>query len=167
MQLRHSLNKLCAFARKKAYSPLIVRMNRFSVTSFSDKIVLYTCARDVFERYLLRDTMYELSRSILALTFLENEVTFYLYQLDTADNVALHLRFSDACISDHRRYIGLNIHEDIPGIDHVGIIHRISGYFLKRDIPILYLNTYGHNLVLVAEEYMSVAKQILEEIAWI
>lgn len=54
-----------------------------------------------------------------------------------------------------------DLHEDIPGIDHVGIIHRISGMFLEKEIPILYVNTFGHNLVFVAEEHQMAASAVL------
>jgi hypothetical protein len=55
----------------------------------------------------------------------------------------------------------------VPGIDHVGIIYQISKRFVEKHIPILYINTYGHNIVLVLEEYLPRAFEVLKEIAYV
>jgi len=58
----------------------------------------------------------------------------------------------------------INIHEDSPGIDHIGIISTISAEFSKNNIPILYINTYSYNLVIVAAEWLEKAKATLSRI---
>lgn len=87
----------------------------------------------------------------------EPEITVYKY---IAEDDTLFTEQS--IISDPREYTVFNLHEDIPGIDHVGIVHYISGLFLKANIPLLYINTYGYNLILIADEYVEHAKQILK-----
>jgi hypothetical protein len=70
-------------------------------------------------------------------------------------------------VHDPRVYRAIDIHEDVPGIDHVGIIYQISKRFVDKQIPILYINTYGHNIVLVLEEYLPRAFEVLKEIAYV
>ena len=137
-------------------------MIRFSVTFLDKKARLYTCNSQVYTN------CFNDSRFILCQTRLDDEHTFYVYDVpNDIENVADHNLFKAMCISDPRVYTVINIHEDCPGIDHIGIIHHISGYFLKKHIPILYINTYGHNLILVSDEYLSQVQDIFSEIAYV
>jgi hypothetical protein len=85
------------------------------------------------------------------------EITVYKYISEDDD-----LFKTQSIIYDPREYTVFNLHEDIPGIDHVGIVNYISGLFMKEDIPLLYINTYGYNLILIADEYLENAKKILQ-----
>ena len=96
---------------------------------------------------------------------LDNEITFYLHVLE--DNAATHAVFQSVCITDPRMYRVIDIHEDIPGIDHVGIIYQISRRFVDKHIPILYVNTFGHNMVIILEENLPKALEVLEKIAYL
>jgi len=86
------------------------------------------------------------------------EITVYKYR---GDDDAMFQQ--NSVIFDPREYTAINIHEDIPGIDHVGIVHYISGRFMAEGIPLLYINTYAYNLILVAEDYIDVAQKLLEK----
>lgn len=137
-------------------------MPRFSVSRLSFCVTIYHSTQE-HARELMR--YYDPIRDVLGYTVLENEVTFYLSMLPT--NTATHEIFRMKCMSDGRRYHVFDIHEDQPGIDHVGIIHRISKRFVEHNIPILYVNTYGHNLVLVEEEHVSRVVELLSDIAYL
>ena len=101
-----------------------------------------------------------LFRSILSLSFVENEVSFFSYKNNFLnDNLSFLTRI---CTYDPREYTAINIHEDLPGIDHIGIISTISKVFTEHNIPILYLNTYSYNLILVADDWREKALTILE-----
>jgi hypothetical protein len=105
-----------------------------------------------------------------------DEITLYVYckpdnreenkTFETFNQFEHHL-LSKLCTFDPRVYHIINIHEDIPGIDHIGIISRISRLFSEKEIPILYVNTYSYNLVMVASEWMEKACTILGEIGLI
>lgn len=137
-------------------------MDRFSVSVLPHRIRLYTCSPAVFQEILLPFSCLDWSADVLTLTVLEGEVTFYVYDFPgEVKNQEAHTVLRRFTTADPRRYDVFDLHEDLPGIDHVGIIHRISGFFLQRNIPILYVNTFGHNLVLVSEEYRSVVNQVL------
>ena len=137
-------------------------MDRFSITILPSRVRLYQCTRDILRGL---DGFYHPLRDILCQTNLSDEVTFFL--LIRGDNAATHEVFHRRCISDGREYCVIDIHEDVPGLDHVGIIHQISKRFVERQIPILYVNTYGHNLVFLSEEHMSSAMEVLRGIAYV
>lgn len=137
-------------------------MDRFSVSALPHRVRLYTCAPVVFQQVVLPFSCIDWSADILALTVIDGEVTFYLYDKPgNAINQEVHTVFRRFTTADPRRYAVYDLHEDVPGIDHVGIIHHISALFLEREIPILYVNTFGHNLVFVSEEYLSITHMLL------
>ena len=84
------------------------------------------------------------------------EITVYKYLSDDDD-----IFEKKSIVYDPRQYNIINIHEDVPGIDHVGIVHYISGIFYKEQIPLLYLNTYSYNLILISDDYIERAKKLL------
>lgn len=135
-------------------------MDTFSITLLPGRIRLYTCTREEFQK-IVRHRFYDITNDILCQTMLDNEITFYLHVLE--GNAATHAVFQSICISDPRSYRVIDIHEDVPGIDHVGIIYRISKRLVERQIPILYINTYGHNMVLILEEWLPKAMDSLKD----
>lgn len=141
---------------------------RFSVTILPNRVKLYKCDPDVFKNILLHFPSHDVTKDVLCQMILDNEITFYLYYKEKdSHNLLVHGFFTTVCMSDQRIYHVIDIHEDVPGIDHIGIIHHLSRFFLEKQIPILYVNTYGHNLVFVAEDYMKTAMEILEKISYI
>jgi hypothetical protein len=57
----------------------------------------------------------------------------------------------------------IQIHENSSGMDHVGIINRISGILTKNNIPILYINTFNNNYILVKEQDFDLTTSIFKE----
>jgi hypothetical protein len=110
--------------------------NRFSVTALDDKVRLYQ----------LRYPIY--SPNILCSTSIDGEYTVYKY-IGEDDTIfeALSVQF------DPRVYHAFSVHEDCPGISHIGIVHFLSGLFSGANIPILYVNTYASNLIFFSEDY--------------
>jgi hypothetical protein len=140
---------------------------RFSVTILPERVRLYTCSRYDYMNMIVHFRLYDVTTDVLCQTFLGDEITFYMYIDPTSpDHMARHTIFTRSCTSDQRVYYVVDIHEDLPGIDHIGIIHYLSGEFQKQRIPILYVNTYGHNLILIGEDHMTRAKEVLERIAY-
>ena len=139
-------------------------MDKFSVTLLPGTIRLYKCTRGQFQG-IVRHRFYDIINDILCQTMLDDEITFYFHVLEK--NAASHAVFQSICVHDPRSYRAIDIHEDVPGIDHVGIIYQISKRFVDKQIPILYINTYGHNIVLVLEEYLPRAFEVLKEIAYV
>ena len=138
-------------------------MNKFSVEILEEKVKLYTCSREEYKNIILKYKLYNID-DILCHTQLKDEVTIYYIVKNTEENKTNNYILSKLCVSDQRLYNVINVYEDIPGIDHVGIIYNISKLFLEKNIPILYINTFGHNIILVSEENMSNAVNTLEKI---
>lgn len=134
------------------------------MTQLSSCVRLYHTTHEE-ARFLMQNQYYDPLRDVLAYTVLDTEVTFYLFLQPF--RAAIHDVFRAHSHTDGRIYHVMDLHEDVPGIDHVGIIQRISKRFVVHGIPILYLNTYGHNLVLVSEEHHATALEILQEIAYV
>jgi len=127
----------------------------FSTTLLPQKVRIYKFTREEYERNYIHFIRTE---NVMCQTFVDDEVTLYKYISDKED-----LKFSEICsTSDTREYNVINIHEDIPGIDHIGIVYHISGMFYKSNIPLLYINTYGYNLILISEEFIGRAVDVLK-----
>lgn len=141
-----------------------MNMDKFSIRILPEKTKIYKCNKDEYKNIIEKYKLYN-DEDILCRTILEDEVTFYYFLKNSQnDNHYIHYIFSKICVSDPRQYTVINIYEDIPGIDHVGIIYNISRLFLEKNIPILYVNTYGHNLIIISEEYISIAIDTLKKI---
>lgn len=138
-------------------------MNKFSIEILPSKIKLYKCTIDEYKNIIDKYNLYN-DEDILCKTMIEDEITFYYHIRNDKDNRYIHYILSKICVSDTREYTVINIFEDLPGIDHVGIIYNISRLLLEKNIPILYINTFGHNLVLISDEYINNAIESLKTI---
>lgn len=119
-----------------------------SITILPEKVKIYKLTHPIHSCNIMCQTNIRLP---------DPEITVYKYRGD--DDVMFE---KNSIVFDPREYTAINIHEDIPGIDHVGIVNYISGRFMEKDIPLLYINTYGYNLILVAEDYIDIAQKLLE-----
>ena len=128
----------------------------FSTSLLPKKIRIYKFSREEYERHY---RLFIKTENIMCQTFLEDEITLYKYTGEDDDP------FMENCNTyDRREYNIINIHEDVPGIDHIGIVHRISGIFVKHNIPLLYINTYAFNLILISDECIGKALDVLSQI---
>jgi hypothetical protein len=127
----------------------------FSTTLLSEKVRIYRFTR---EQYYTNYRLFIKTEHILCQTFLQDEITIYKL-IDEDDE--LFSRLSESY--DPREYNIINIHEDVPGIDHIGIVYRISGIFYKKNIPLLYVNTYSHNLIFISDELIDKALEVLND----
>ena len=123
-------------------------LRKFSVTFLPEKVKIYKLDHSIS------------SCKIMCQTIIcepdKPEITVYKYLSDDDD-----IFEKKSIVYDPRQYNIINIHEDVPGIDHVGIVHYISGIFYKEQIPLLYLNTYSYNLILISDDYIERAKKLL------
>lgn len=55
----------------------------------------------------------------------------------------------------------MQIYEDQHGINHIGIVNKISGIFTQNNIPILYINTFNNNFILTSSNDYDKAIKIL------
>lgn len=124
-------------------------LRKFSVTFLPEKVKIYKLDHSISSCKIMCQT-------IVSEPDTTPEITVYKYIAEDD-----HIFEKISIVYDPREYNIINIHEDIPGIDHVGIVHYISGIFYKENIPLLYLNTYSYNLILISDDYIERAKKIL------
>ena len=127
----------------------------FSITILPETVRLYRCDKTTYYDVILPCRLLR-PNEIMCQSCVEDEVTLFLYQ-----ECPVLYPFTTF---DPRVYHMINIHEDAPGIDHIGIIALISSTFSKNSIPILYINTYSYNLVIVSSEWLEQAKATLSSI---
>lgn len=60
-------------------------------------------------------------------------------------NIDLHKGINKLCT----KYKIIQFYEEGSGIQHIGIVKKISSLFSKSNIPILYVNSYNNNYVLI------------------
>lgn len=129
-------------------------MNKFSIERLPKTCHLYKCTIEDYQHLKINVD------DLLSISILDDEVSLFLYHSDS-----FHAFLKKFCIYDDRNYFIFRIYEDLIGIDHVGIISLISTKFSEQKIPILYLNTFSNNLILVSEEYQEKAIEILKTIS--
>lgn len=123
---------------------------KFSFTYIPEKVKLYRLSHLIYSPHIMCQ---------IQIKFPDTEYTVYKYVSEDDSLFKTH-----SISYDPREYNLINIHEDVPGIDHIGIVHYISGLFYKENIPLLYLNSYGYNLILVSDEFFEKAITILNKI---
>ena len=112
----------------------------FSVHALADPIRVYSLPYPIY------------SPSVLCQTYVMNECTIFKRVAEDDEMFrTMALKY------DPRLYHVFSVYEDCPGIDHVGIVHFLSGMFSSHQIPILYVNTYSYNLIFISEEYLDTA----------
>ena len=121
-------------------------MCQFTVIRLTEKVRLYQL------RYPIH------SSNILCSTFIHDEYT--VYKREGEDDYVFELL---SVQFDARWYHVFSVQEDCPGIDHIGIIHFLSGLFTEASIPILYVNTYSSNLIFINEEHVQKAVDIMSK----
>jgi hypothetical protein len=90
----------------------------FSTTLLRNKVRIYKFTREEYERNYIH---FIRSENVMCQTFIDDEVTLYKYCKEDNDGKE-DKTFSEICSTcDPRSYNVINIHEDIPGIDHIGI----------------------------------------------
>jgi predicted amino acid-binding ACT domain protein len=140
---------------------------RFSSSVLPQCVKLYMCTVEIFAKLktILKDEI------MMSRTVVGDEVTLFVYydiSDDKNNNNFIHTVLENHVTSfDSKIYHIISIYEDIPGIDHVGIIADISTLFSKKGIPILYLNTYSNNLIIISEEWLEESLSILKDISTI
>jgi hypothetical protein len=79
------------------------------------------------------------------------------------DSITENLRNQKLNIDDDI-YKVIEIHEFETGINHIGIVNKISSVFSKNNIPILYVNSFNKNFILVKKEDYDKVVEIVNDI---
>lgn len=122
-------------------------MEDFNIIEYDTRVSLVLINNDQRERvfYDLLKTIFFSKPKFYSLTESEQEISLFIDQnclqpLEKYGFSAIHnYRFIQICESN-------------PGIDHVGIVSKISTILAQSNIPILYVNTYNNNFILIKED---------------
>ena len=120
---------------------------------------------------------YHLLQPILELTLLNTKSDHFFSLTSTEDELSLvtdssllkTLRSADKLveIEDYNAlkdsYRILQFHEGMSGISHTGVVEYLSKLFSKENIPIIYINTYNNNFILVASSDFKKCETILKK----
>jgi hypothetical protein len=91
-----------------------------------------------------------------SITESEKELSVFVDQRYIDNNI-----LSSFTIKKDYRIIQINEVND--GIDHIGIVNNLSNIFTLNNIPILYINSFNNNFVLIHGDKYNEAMQILRK----
>lgn len=71
-------------------------------------------------------------------------------------------KFKKGYIKLNIKYKALQFYEEGSGVQHIGIVNKISSIFTTHKIPILYINTFNNNYVIIEDKDLDKVIQILK-----
>lgn len=142
-------------------------MTDFSISLLPNEVVIMN---------ITKNSRYKLLQPILELTLLRKEKNHF-YSITSTDNELSIITdksiFDEVVINDTmelyydfismtKTYRIMQFYEGVSGISHTGIVERISKMFNKVNVPIIYINTYNNNFILVDKNDLEKCKHIIE-----
>lgn len=105
-------------------------------------------------------------------TLMEYSGNDYFYNINEDDDDEISLIIDDridmSAININEKiknsYRVIKIHENRSGVNHVGVVTEISSLFTDINIPIMYLNTYSYNFILVKKKDHSKAMKAIQSL---
>ena len=64
----------------------------------------------------------------------------------------------------HNKYNIYQFHEGGTGLEHTGIVEKLSNIFSTKHIPIIYINSFNNNFILIEEKYKHKSIEILKNL---
>jgi hypothetical protein len=136
---------------------------KFDIEILENKISLLKLNKkdyDFISFLITKEILFKNTFSFISLTFTKHEpdisifvdysIAEYIIKYVSANNLDTY--------SKDDNYIAIRIYDTHDGIDHIGIVSHISSIFAKCQIPILYINNYDNNYILIKEKYLDDAK---------
>jgi len=133
----------------------------FNLIEHKEKVALFDVQKELWDT-ITKDL-------INVMLFKENKFVFVSKSTDELSFILsedLAKDFEKYQVNILYGYRIIQICEDTHGIDHIGIVHKISGLFAKSKIPILYVNTYGNNFIIVSDEFYTPSIEKLKNIGF-
>ncbi len=126
-------------------------LENFYLELLHDKVYLYqfdvSCKKNILSSLLpvlLNDSFFSMTQS---------EKEFSLFMSSKLTDVILELNnFNDSKSSVNRivnEFSVLRIYQDTHNINEHGIVYNLSKLFYEKNIPILYVNSYSNNYILI------------------
>jgi hypothetical protein len=113
---------------------------------------------------LLKEVIFKDEHKFFALTVTDQEISVFLDQ----DAVDRFIKPTNNYSADNLRptavdrdYRVIKVYDLMDGVTHIGIVSKISTLLAASNIPILYVNTYNNNYILVPDKYLEQAQRVL------
>ena len=137
-------------------------MNEFSIEKIESKIILLHIEKYALSKifYFLVNSMFYNHGKFISYTVSENEISLFIDEELINDHLMI-INNTIGIYQDTRKYSILQIYENCSGISHIGIVAKISKLFSKNKIPIIYINTYNNNFILIHEDNFAKTKLLL------
>ena len=141
--------------------------NGFSISLLPNDVVIMN---------ITKNSRYKLLQPILELSLLRKEKNHF-YSITSTNNelsIITDKSVFDKVIKDgnmelYYDYISMTkiykimqFYEGVSGISHTGIVEKISKMFNKVNVPIIYINTYNNNFILIDKNDLEKCKHIIE-----
>lgn len=124
-----------------------------------DDILLLKIPSDEFHEHkhlLYKTILGKLSeKEFVSFTQTKKEVSLFISKSLLNED---ELEFYDVK-KDQPLYSGFRFYTANHGIYHIGVVNKISNIFIGINIPILYVNSYGNNYILIESRFKELAIQ--------
>jgi hypothetical protein len=120
-------------------------------------IALVYIPKNLFHQYLvylLKDVILDEEGIFYSLTVNEDEISLFIDQEK--------IKIKEGMIIDPNYKI-IRIYDNSDGLGNVGIVSKLSSLMSKNNIPILYVNSYNNNYILIKENYFIKALKCLKD----
>ena len=135
---------------------------RFDMEILYEPISLLRFCRsdiDIILFGLMKEVLFKDKFVFFSMTVNDREVSIFVDQ--KISNILLEY-YKDKIIGcTDNDYNAIKIYDSCDGVDHVGIVSTISTMFAELKIPILYINSFNNNYILIKNTYLEQAKKCI------
>lgn len=135
-------------------------MNNFTLDALDIEVKLVYINASKFNEYFQNLLKIQLEdKKFLSITYSQEEISVIVDKNS-------HQKFFTEEKTDHykvdpKTYNVIQIYEGCSGINHIGIVQKISSIFSEIEIPILYINTFNNNFIIIDTELIDKIKNLL------
>ena len=154
------------FAKKAEEEKKVKKEYIFHLEVLNEPICLLFFNKREYTRVtymLMKEVIFQDTYKFFSFTVCDDEISVFLDQniVDRFINKNDHTyQYPNAVDRDYR---AIRVYDSIDGVSHIGIVSKISTILATCNIPILYVNSYNNNYILVPDSELERAKKCLTE----
>ncbi len=112
---------------------------------------------------LMKEVIFQDNYNFFSLTICDDEISVFLDQHIVDKFTEKNSKFYHQPNAVDRDYRAIRVYDSIDGVSHIGIVSKISTLLAESNIPILYVNSYNNNYILVPDSELENAKKCLTD----
>lgn len=137
---------------------------KFYVAILPCDVVLLTLAFNNYDiLYGLMKCMFFSKSNFISYTKTDTDISVFIDNETFKQNVSS--LDNNNMYDPNNLYSVLQIYEFLSGIDHIGVVKKISSILANKNIPILYINSANNNYVLVKKNRLQDTIKVLHDAA--